>query len=268
MSHPLSMHHLSALDLTAPQLIRAAHAAGFSHVCLFTAPWPTDDFRFPVVTAGPLLTETRAALDETGLRAFNVDPFMLWPEVDISSYKEGLEIGASLGATSATVVVGDPDHARAADNFGKLSELAKPFGIHPAVEFMMLSSVRSLDQAVKLVTAGGNVERSIAIDVLHLMRTGGTPADVARLDPAIIGNVQINDGPLTMPEDRQVFEAMQGRMLPGSGQFPLRELLAILPGNCPISAETPNDDERRKHGDAASWAKALYKATTDVIAAL
>ena len=79
MPRALSLHHLSNLDIAAPELIRAAHGAGFSHVCLFTMGWPSPDFTFPVVDDGQLLKDTRAALADTGIKVFNADAPMLWP---------------------------------------------------------------------------------------------------------------------------------------------------------------------------------------------
>ena len=98
MPHALSLHHLSNLDITAPELIRAAHGAGFSHVCLFTMGWPSPDFTFPVVDDGQLLKDTRAALADTGVKVFNADAPMLWPDVDVSRYRKGLEVAGRPGA--------------------------------------------------------------------------------------------------------------------------------------------------------------------------
>lgn len=265
MPHDLSLHHLSNLDITAPELIRAAHGAGFSHVCLFTMGWPSPDFTFPVVNEGQLLKDTRAALAETGVKVFNTDAPFLWPDVDVSMYAKGLEVSASFGAKNATAVIGDPDFNRATDNFGKLYELARSFGVNANIEFMMMGTVNSIHDAEKMARAAGALEGSIAVDALHLVRTGGSAADVARLDPRMIGNIQINDGPPTMPEgEPQIVEAMTGRLWPGQGSFPLAEIIAALPTGSPFSVEAPNDAQRKSYPDVQSWANALYKATASV----
>jgi sugar phosphate isomerase/epimerase len=266
MPHALSLHHLSNLDITAPELIRAAHGAGFSHVCLFTMHWPSPDFAFPVVTKGPLLDETRAALADTGVKVFNTDAPFLWPDVDVTRYEPGLEIAASFGAKNATAVIGDPDVARATDNFGKLYELARGYGINACVEFMMMGTVNSIEAAESMVRAAGALEGSIAVDTLHLVRTGGSAAKVAKLDPKLIGNIQINDGPATMPEgEPQIVEAMTARLWPGQGVFPLKEIIAALPEGAPFSVEAPNDAQRKSYPDVLSWAKALHKAASSVV---
>lgn len=267
MPRALSLHHLSNLDIAAPELIRAAHGAGFSHVCLFTMGWPSPDFTFPVVDDGQLLKDTRAALAETGIKVFNADAPMLWPDVDVSRYKKGLEVAASFGATNATAVVGDPDFNRATDNFGKLYELGKSVGINCCIEFMMMGTVNSIQDAEKMARAAGALEGSITVDTLHLVRTGGSAADVAKLDPKMIGNIQINDGPPTMPEgDPQIVEAMTARLWPGQGSFPLADIIAALPADSPFSVEAPNDAQRKACPDVQSWANALYKAARSVVA--
>lgn len=267
MPRALSLHHLSNLDIAAPELIRVAHEAGFSHVCLFTMGWPSPDFAFPVVTPGPLLDETRAALADTGVRLFNSDAPFLWPEVDVKGYEPGLELAASLGAQHATAVIDDPDLARATDNFGKLYELAGSYGIHACIEFMMMGTVNSIDAAARMAKAAGAGKGAIAVDTLHLIRTGGSAADIARLDPVLIGNIQINDGPPAMAEGMpQVAEAMTGRLWPGQGSFPLKDILAALPDDATLSVEAPNDAQRKRFPDTLSWAKALYEAASSAVA--
>ena len=265
MPHALSLHHLSNLDLSPPELIRAAHAGGFSHVCLFTIEWPSPDFRFPVVTPGPLLDATRAALADTGIRVFSTDVMSVWPEMDAARYEPGLEIAASLGARRATAVIGDPDASRATDNLGKLYELAKSCGVHVCVEFMRMSTANSIQEAERMTRAAGADLHSIAIDTLHLIRTGGSAADVAGLDPRLIGNVQINDGPATMPKDQQLAEALTARLWPGQGAFPLKDIVEALPSDIIISVEAPHDEQRKAYPDAASWARALYGATASIV---
>ena len=266
MPHALSLHHLSNLDITAPELIRAAHDGGFSHVCLFTMGWPSPDFTFPVVNEGQLLKDTRAALADTGIKVFNADAPFLWPDVDVTMYKKGLEVAASFGATNATAVIGDPDVSRASDNFGKLYELARSFGINACIEFMMMGTVNSIQAAESMARAAGALEGSITVDTLHLVRTGGTAADVAKLDPKMIGNIQINDGPATMPEgEPQVVEAMTARLWPGKGVFPLKDIIAALPASATFSVEAPNDAQRKAYPDTLSWAKALYEAASAVV---
>lgn len=264
MSHSLSLHQLSVLDLNPLDLIRTAHAAGFSHVCLFTQGMDGSGFTFPLVTPGDMLRETKAALADSGIKVFNLEVFYIHPDVDVADYRAGLELGASLGGTRCTAIIGDPDVARATDNFAKFSELGLSVGVRPAIEFMAMSAANAIDAAARIATGAGYPDGSIALDALHLIRTGGSPADIVRLGNHRLGSIQICDGPLALPQTEHVAEAMGGRLLPGQGQFPLRDFVAALPEDCVISVETPNDAQRAGHPDAISWAKAMHRAASAV----
>lgn len=264
MPHPLSLHQLALMELDPLALIRTAHLAGFQKVCLFTQGMGGSGFTFPLVTP-ETRRETIAALRDTGIAINNIEVFAIHPEVDVAGYTATLELGAALGGKSATAIIVDPDAARAAENFAKLCELAGAFGIRPAIEFMAMSTVRSIGAAAAIGQAAGYTTGCVAIDALHLIRTGGSPADVAALDPAMIGSVQICDGPLVMPEDRHVHEAMEGRLLPGQGEFPLRAFVESLPKGIGISVETPNSALRAQHPDALSYARAMHRAATHIV---
>ncbi len=267
MPHPLSLHQLAVMELTPPELIRTAHAAGFDKVCLFTQGMDGSGFTFPLVTRGQSQRDTQAALDETGIKVNHIEVFFLHPEVDVTAYRAGLELGAELGGRTATAIIGDPEATRAADNFGKLCELANSVGIRPAIEFMKMSTIDSIEKAAEIGRLSGHPAGCIALDTLHLIRTGGGPDALAKIDPAAIGSVQINDGPLAMPEDRQVWEAMQGRLLPGQGEFPLADIIGLLPADITLSVECPNDEQRAEHADVVAFARNLHRAARAALGA-
>ena len=56
-----------------------------------------------------------------------------------------------------------------------------------------------------------------------------------------LGYVQLCDGPLQAPADREALirEARTNRLAPGEGQFPLKALLAAMPQDCMASLEVP-----------------------------
>jgi sugar phosphate isomerase/epimerase len=56
----------------------------------------------------------------------------------------------------------------------------------------------------------------------------------------LIGSVQLCDAPLASPPPSAIIDEARGnRLLPGEGELPLRELLAVLPEDVPLSAEVP-----------------------------
>ncbi|HTP97545.1 MAG TPA: xylose isomerase, partial [Burkholderiales bacterium] len=74
-----------------------------------------------------------------------------------------------------------------------------------------------------------------------LARSGGTPRDVAALDPQRLAYCQLADarGPRPASDAALRDEARSGRCLLGEGELPLAELLGALPAGLPLGVETP-----------------------------
>jgi sugar phosphate isomerase/epimerase len=81
----------------------------------------------------------------------------------------------------------------------------------------------------------------LLVDALHLARTGGVPADVLGAPAGLIRSAQLCDAPAARPESEAaiIAEARSGRLLPGEGDLPLRELLWSLSDRTMLSVEVP-----------------------------
>jgi sugar phosphate isomerase/epimerase len=241
------------MEVDAAALVHAAADAGLEHVCIFTEVPVGVTLTVPLVTS-ERAGELRRLMSARGISAYNLEIFFLTAETDVRAFRSALELGASLGGRRATVIISDPDERRAADNFAAFCALTETFGISAGLEFMIFSEVKTLAQARRIVELAGHPNGSIAVDVLHLMRTGSSPQELRQLDPKLIGYVQLCDGPSTPPADLWL-EAVENRMVPGEGEFPLREFLAAIPAERTISLEVPlnrrlasgEDVKRRAH---------------------
>jgi len=129
------------------------------------------------------------------------------------------------------------------------------------VEFFPLSTVKSIDMAERLIRHVGRRGVRINLDVLHLIRSGGTAAQVKALDPDLIGHVQLSDGPLRIAPERLMSEAAEERGLPGHGEFPLDEILAALPEGVPVGVEVPSLRRLQAGTTSADWARVAVNAT-------
>ena len=74
---------------------------------------------------------------------------------------------------------------------------------------------------------------------MHLVRSGSGAKDVAELDPDLIGHVQLADAPLVPTIPDYMEEACFERMIPGTGELPLVDILAVLPRDVVIGLEVP-----------------------------
>ena len=111
-------------------------------------------------------------------------------------------------------------------------------------------------------------EAVICLDPLHLARSGGSPADVKALDPKYLPYAQISDGVLDPGEPDLARLGKLGlgtRAMPGEGMLPLREILAALPRDIPLSVELPH--ALAPQGTSArDWAKMTLESTRKFLA--
>ena len=174
------------------------------------------------------------------MSVFDVEVLALAEDTDVRKYMPAFESAAALGARRACVNIDDPERSRTIDRFGWLCDLAAPFGVALDIEFMIWRPVARLADAVAIAQAAGRSNGQILIDALHLDRSGGTPGEVAALDPALIGSVQLCDAPKKRPDSSGIIdEARGGRLAPGEGDLPLGALLSALPRSVSLAVEVP-----------------------------
>jgi sugar phosphate isomerase/epimerase len=145
----------------------------------------------------------------------------------------------------------DDDGATAAA-LAALAEQARASGMRVVVEFMLFTGVRTLRQAYDVVEATGDPTIGVLVDPLHLARSGGNPSELGSLDPVRFAYVQLCDALIEAPAgdiDALVEEARHRRLLPGTGELPLDELLTAVP-LVPISVEVHSDVARSQHSPA------------------
>lgn len=234
---PLGIHHMSAIDTSPTEFAMLAADAGYDAISAFAY---GDPQRFPLLT-GERLQQFKDTLRTTGLKLVNIDAFMLLPNSKPDDYFTAVDLGTELGARCVSTQIFDDNQQRVIDTLGRLCEYSAKSGLAVSIEFMAFSPIaNSLQDAVELVKHVGQANLGISIDILHLIRTGGKPEDITRLDPALIRNAQLCDSNDLSVTGDYAEEAMSGRLIPGQGKFPLREFLSALPENVALELEIPN----------------------------
>jgi sugar phosphate isomerase/epimerase len=236
----LSLAHLTLLDATPLELIDAALAGGFDFVGLRIQPPMPSDTIVPVVGDELLLRKIEGRLDETGIRILDVEAFWLSPWTRVHELVRACETAARLSARYLLVVGNDPDESRLTANFVELCETARPFGLKAMLEFIPFCHTRTLDAAVRVIAAAAQPNAGVLVDALHVMRSGGSPEELRRIDPGLLDYWQICDAPAAPPADTDLrTEARTRRLYPGDGELPIGDMLDILPPGISISVEAP-----------------------------
>jgi len=233
----LSLDCLTLTDTAPADHIAAAGKAGFDLVSLWAL--PVSAYPRQVLTPQNL-ADCRQALDDHGVAVHTLEAFNLSNESDIESYRAGLEMGARLGAKLALAYHhGNPDRSHAAALLALFTATAREYGLGTVLEPVNVGDTRTLAQGMDLVRVSGS-DAGLLFDTYHLVRTGGRPEDLDRVEPGLIRYVQINDGPLHIPEEEILTEVMGERLYPGLGKFPLEDMLSRIPTDIPWAIEAPS----------------------------
>lgn len=263
MPRPIGLHQLTAMDIGPLELIEVAAHCGYQAVSLFTnAPvvpiaGQEGKFTFPTVTP-QMQREVSGQLAAHGLSMTNAEFFLMRPDVDLASYQPGLALGRALGARHAISHVFEPEPARAVDIIGRFCDLAAAEDMIVALEFcQMTPGCKNLGQAKWFAEQVGRSNIGFGICPMHLVRSGGTAADIAALDPAMLLYGQLNDGHgLNVSE--AYFEEVHDRQLPGEGDFPLADILRALSAAVPIEVKCPSDSRRKAGISALDYARDAF----------
>lgn len=256
--HKLALHQITMMEGGPEGLVRFAAEMSLDGVCLFTAtPFDANgQDMFPVVDPATASSFKRLLRDHD-VRVINAEYFPVMPDRDVAEYLPAITLAAELGAKRLVTHIHETDGQRVEDQLSKLCELALAIQMEVGLEFTGFAG--GCNSLAKAVALHGRLDRpnlAIAIDALHLFRTGGTVQQVQALDPSIIGYAQLCDGPDFRIADDYIGEAMN-RMIPGEGVFPLRDLVALLGPHVDIDIEVPSHATPAGSGAAARARRAI-----------
>lgn len=248
---PLGVAPLSALDLPVLTFVRAAAEAGFDAVGLRAHPVSRMDPVFSLDTASRSFRDLQGLVADTGLEVLDLEVFTIHPGVERAQWMPVLEAGARLGARYLNVVGGHPSLEAFEQVVGRLTADALDHGIMPVLEPVAYRQLNDFRQAIRIARAVGC---AVEMDVLHFLRTGASLETVS-VHRDLFPILQLCDAPASLrdhgealttlaaargEDDLAVTESRGLRLLPGDGDGPVHELLALLGPSTRISVEIPN----------------------------
>lgn len=242
----LALDHLTITDATPLELVDLAVETGCRAVCLFLESMEVLPLmpQFSLLHGSVEVRETKARMQALGIGCDLAYPFTLSARTRIEDFHPYLEAAAALGAKAVNVLHYDREPARLFESFAAFSALAKSYRLKVALEFYPPSQVKSLADGLSLVTKLNEAEQAgVNVDLLHLMRSGGTLAELRAVSAEFLHYAQYCDGFLYGPSPGMSLEeeASRQRLLPGQGGFDLAGFAAALPQGIRASVEVPRD---------------------------
>lgn len=238
----LGIEFISVLGMPPVAFVELTAALGCSGVGMALSPFTANPHGYPdwsLREDAGLRRDLIAALKANDVAIFGGEGFLIRPGSDVAACAHDLDLMAEIGARGVNILTIDPDTGRSRDQLARFAGMAAERGLKVTLEYMAGMAVGTLDAAAALVRAAGTANLTLMIDAMHLARSGGSPADVAALDPALIGYLQlcdVKDKPLDASYGE---EARHNRLELGTGDLPLAALVAACPVAIPVGLEAP-----------------------------
>ena len=159
------VHDGNPPEVSPPDMVRIAADAGYNSVGLWVA--PGDNWHSS--TAG----EVAAVLQETGLVALDVEVIWLQPGGKPDPvHHEIIAMGGEVGAKNCLIVSSEPDREITKHLYEDLCMHAERAGMRACLEYMAITEVKTLDDALDVVNAVDHPAGGILVDPFHHERVG------------------------------------------------------------------------------------------------
>ena len=252
----LSLAAGTILDVAPYDAPHVAAAAG----------WPAVGIWFDAATwTDKTSASVSAALRNTGVVALDMEPVILSPDGDPGEAL--LDAAAAIGVRHVLVASRLPVSSAVVERFGTLCDRAAAAHITLVLEFLPIFAIRTLAEAMTVVSDAGRANAGVLVDTLHLARSGAKPADLAAMDPVRLPYIQLADAPAVPPDATLrglLHEAIDARLLPGDGGLPLVDVLRVVP-HVPVSVELRSAALRTTYADPVERARVVLAATQSVL---
>ncbi|MBJ9739981.1 TIM barrel protein [Acinetobacter pittii] len=242
MSREYSLSFLTVADVSPVEAVKIAAKCGYAAVGLRLLPAAPNEVDYPILNDSKLIKETKAALNDTGVRIADVEIVRITQDFEPRKYLQFLSTAEQLGARHILVAGNDPEQSRLIHHFAQFCELSKQFDLSCDLEFMPWTNVKNLAQAEYIVNQSGQENAAILIDALHFDRSDSTLEQIKALNPKQLNYVQLCDGFAEYdPSDEGLIKiARSNRLVPGQGEIDLVGLIRALPKEIMLAAEVPN----------------------------
>jgi 4-hydroxyphenylpyruvate dioxygenase len=238
------------LQVPLPEFIDVAERAGFRRITVrpyafakaWEAGWTEGAFRRRLANAGLEVTMIDAHITALPGRPANAElapdrrarlPIdVIDPPDEEMCFRAATTLGAPI--VNVTHYLGTSLPADVlAEALAGVCRRAALLGLRISLEFFPDSGLPDLAFAQSVVDACAEPNASVLLDLFHLDRSDGTVEDIRALPPSAIAGIQLSDRRRPPPGTPHV--PFSGRLLPGEGELPLRELVAAGLKNSPAA---------------------------------
>lgn len=189
--------------------------------------------------AGSSAATLRRMANDAGIEIARLDPLSAWTAMvssdstnldtpPVSFFQMCQDLGCSYASLNATFPIGHVSFDQVVEDFAKTCDLAAEFGVTCDLENLPMWGVQTWSDAWEIVRQADRPNGGLVFDILHFMRGNSSLSDLQAVPGSRIHTVQLNDGPINLPQGVTLFDNCFDRLWPGEGEFPITEVLQVL----------------------------------------
>lgn len=244
MNNQFSLAYLTVQGCEPLGMIEIAARCGYDAVGLRLIPMGLKGEHPTSPEDKGLIRKIKSALRDTGMTLLDIEVARIMENLDLEQYLPALESAGELGARHVIASVWAENHVAKTyivDQYVRLCELAKPFGLTVDLEFPSFSSVNNLADALDIVRVANQKNSGLLIDTLYLYFAGIGPDELMAIPRDKIHFIHVNDTTSDIPDSPEGMRhiAREDRLYLGDGSIDFEPILKALP-QVPLSIELPN----------------------------
>ncbi|KEO55420.1 sugar phosphate isomerase/epimerase family protein [Thioclava pacifica] len=263
MSRLYALEYLTCPGVTPSELVHIAadagyDAASFRLIHMGVAGEPDCD-----PCAPEMLRETKRALADRGLIAWDVELARILRDTPASAYERAFSAAAELGCTQAISSAWTDvrnDGSFVTERFGEICDLAAQYGLTVNLEYPAFSRLCCIEDALDVLKRAKRPNQGLLIDTLYHHFTGGKMADLARVPRKWVNFLHVCDTDhVAYDKAEMIHIARDARLYPGEGVISFAAIAAALP-DAVVAIELPNAARSAELGHTEHARRALEAA--------
>jgi len=247
-----SLAYLTVLGCPPPEMTYIAARAGYDYVSIrpIYMGLPGEP-NFALDQNQKLLKQFKAALASTGVRLHDIELARIYDGVDAKAYLPAMEVAAELGGKAVLSSIWGGERDYYIEKFAELCDLAQPLGLTVDLEYVPIATVKTLAQAVDVLSTVQRSNAGLMVDMHHFHRARDRVEDLAKVPREWFHFAHLCDAPAEIPTERaeMIRILREARLYLGEGGIDVASILAHMP---PVvhSIELPNKARHEEMGFA------------------
>lgn len=259
-----SLAHLTVLGCAPPEMTYIAARAGYDFISpriIMMGATADKNLDYDLAKNRQMLLQTKSALACTGLKVHDIELARLHDGLDVGSYEPSFEVAAELGAGHVISSVWTVNRELALEQFVKVCDLARKYGLMVNLEFVTWSNLPTLAEAVEFVRSSRRNNVGILVDTLHFHRSRVPLKDLDGVPREWLHFIHLCDAAGEIPDTKEglIHTGRAERLYIGEGDIDLGSIVSRIP-QVPLSIELPHVDRVREVGYAEHAFRCLESA--------